>query len=142
MSQSPENSYPRSIRLLKKSDFDGVIRRGVHVSDGRMRLRVLPRESGLPSRLGITVGRKAGKAVVRNLIKRRIREAFRLHRHELPEGLDVVVFPTLRRGEPPPSLQEIEASLLGLIPRSRDRLEARRGKAKASRPGIAARGRP
>ena len=44
----------------------------------------------LPTRLGITVTRKIGKAHERNLIKRRLREAFRRYRHALPEGLDLV----------------------------------------------------
>jgi ribonuclease P protein component len=44
----------------------------------------------LPTRLGITVTRKVGKAHQRNVVKRRLREAFRRHRHALPEGLDVV----------------------------------------------------
>jgi len=49
-----------------------------------------PSTRPLPTRLGITVTRKVGKAHERNLIKRRLREAFRRHRHALPEGLDLV----------------------------------------------------
>ncbi len=48
------------------------------------------RESG-PTRLGVTVSRKVGSAVIRNRIKRLIREAFRLQRHRLPQTLDLVV---------------------------------------------------
>jgi len=43
------------------------------------------------SRLGITVGRKAGPSVKRNLFKRRVREWFRHHREELHGALDIVV---------------------------------------------------
>lgn len=43
------------------------------------------------SRLGITVGRKAGPSVKRNLFKRRVREWFRRHRSELGGPLDIVV---------------------------------------------------
>ncbi len=43
------------------------------------------------TRLGIAVGRRVGKAVVRNLVKRRIREWFRHQFTSLPRGADVVV---------------------------------------------------
>lgn len=43
------------------------------------------------SRLGITVGRKAGPSVKRNRFKRRVREWFRHHRDQLREPVDIVV---------------------------------------------------
>ena len=42
-------------------------------------------------RLGITVGRRVGGAVVRNRLKRRVREWFRAARRHIPPGTDVVV---------------------------------------------------
>jgi ribonuclease P protein component len=48
--------------------------------------------SGRPhARLGVTVSRKVGGAVVRNRVKRLVREAFRLHPHWFRQPLDVVV---------------------------------------------------
>ena len=50
----------------------------------------LPAEAGL--RLGITVSKKVGPSVTRSLVKRRLREAFRQHRHKwFIDGVVVVV---------------------------------------------------
>jgi ribonuclease P protein component len=53
---------------------------------------VLPngRTDGL-TRLGLTVSTKVGNAVVRNRLRRRLRELFRTRRHALPRGLDMVI---------------------------------------------------
>jgi ribonuclease P protein component len=44
-----------------------------------------------PGRIGITVSRKVGDAVVRNRVKRRLRECYRRRRVEFPRGWDFVV---------------------------------------------------
>jgi ribonuclease P protein component len=43
-----------------------------------------------PTRLGITVTRKVGRAVVRNRIKRLVREVVRRNRRRIAPGLDMV----------------------------------------------------
>jgi ribonuclease P protein component len=45
------------------------------------------------NRLGLSVSRKFGGAVRRNRLRRLYREAYRLTRHQMPAGLDLVVIP-------------------------------------------------
>jgi ribonuclease P protein component len=59
--------------------------------------------------LGLTVPRAIGGSVVRNRIKRRIRDAFRLHRSEIGPQWDIVVNP--RRAALGASFPEIERAL-------------------------------
>ena len=48
------------------------------------------------NRLGITVSTKLGHAVVRNRVRRRLREIYRLHEGEMPTGIDLVVVARVR----------------------------------------------
>lgn len=49
------------------------------------------RNGSRENRLGLTVSTKVGKAVVRNRVRRRLREIYRLHQHELTQGWDLVL---------------------------------------------------
>ena len=60
-----------------------------------------------PSRLGVTVTRKIGGAVQRNRCKRLVREAFRLDRALLPNGVDFLVI--AKDGAPTLRLQDVQA---------------------------------
>ena len=49
------------------------------------------RNRGGDSQLGITVGTKVGKAVIRNKVRRRLREIYRLHESAICRGFDIVI---------------------------------------------------
>jgi len=87
--------FQQSDRLRRSVEFQRVIRRGRRVAGTAFVVIVSQRtnrSSQEPaSRLGITVSRKVGRAVVRNRVKRRIREWFRTRREMLGAGLDWVV---------------------------------------------------
>lgn len=115
----PDQRFRPEHRLRRKADFDRVYRRRRSVGDEL--LVVYGCENDLPHpRLGLSVSRKVGGAVVRNRWKRLLREAFRLHRCELPSGVDLVVSP---RPGGEPELQTITDSLRALARRVERRLE-------------------
>lgn len=83
---------PRSLRLRSAREIRAVLKQGQRVSDRLLTIHARP--NGLPQpRLALAVSRKVSpKAVVRNRLKRLIRESFR-HGQGRLAGLDVVVVP-------------------------------------------------
>lgn len=88
----PDQRFPKSVRLRRQAEFDLVYQGKVFAADDVLVIRAIRHESGV-TRLGLSVSRKVGNAVVRNRWKRLIREAFRRQRLELPVGMDMVVRP-------------------------------------------------
>jgi ribonuclease P protein component len=81
---------------LRTADFRKVYDHGTRVSGPLFAAFCLARPdetSNCAPRLGLTVPRAIGGSVVRNRIKRRMREAFRLHRTELNPKWDIVINP-------------------------------------------------
>ncbi|MEM9064843.1 MAG: ribonuclease P protein component [Planctomycetota bacterium] len=71
-------------------DYQAAFRARLRKSAGP--LTVFGRANDLDcTRLGLSIGRKVGNAVVRTTLKRRLREAFRLNKGDLPAGFDLVV---------------------------------------------------
>jgi ribonuclease P protein component len=91
-----ERCFPRSSRILRSADFRHIYDHGFRVSGPLFAAFCKAREgdaTGLSARIGLTVPRAIGNAVVRNRIKRRLREAFRLHRSQLGPHWDIVFNP-------------------------------------------------
>lgn len=92
-------TFPRSARLLRHADFERVYKQGRRHFSASMTVFFLQRDaadakapaSGL--RIGFTVGRALGGAVIRNRIKRRLREAVRLNRPWPAANADIVINP-------------------------------------------------
>jgi ribonuclease P protein component len=81
---------PKNERLLKRAEFVNLNRSGIRRYTEHFILIVKKNDLGI-TRLGITIGKKFGKAVKRNRTKRLIREFFRLNKSDLIQGYDIVV---------------------------------------------------
>jgi len=79
--------FRRRYRLTHDRQFQAVFNAKLRKSRGPLTLWAKPNGMDEP-RLGLSVGRRVGGAVVRNRLKRRLREAFRLERPRLPGGED------------------------------------------------------
>ncbi|MCG3126862.1 MAG: Ribonuclease P protein component [Phycisphaerae bacterium] len=87
-------TLPAEARVKRRADLGRVFSSGIKTADARIRLWVVRNGAGT-TRFAVSVNRKHGHAVRRNLLKRRLREAFRLTRHELTPGLDIVCSPQI-----------------------------------------------
>ena len=81
----------RRHRLSRSRDFDAVYRQGRSVSTRFLVLYSFSRDDNGPPRVGFAVPRETGGAVVRNRVKRQLREVWRSRLEEIPAGRDYVL---------------------------------------------------
>lgn len=90
MASKADERFPRSYRIDKSSVFRSLYSKGKRYDAGSFVLFGQPNTLG-HHRLGLTVSRKVGCAVVRNRIKRVFREVFRRAIADIPSHFDFVV---------------------------------------------------
>jgi len=112
----PNFRFSKSDRLRKKAEFDSVFQCKQSTADKMIVVYWKKNDTHL-SRLGLVVSRKVGKAHDRNRWKRLLREVFRLNRHRIPGGFDLVIIP--RQGIVPEfsCLQQSFRRLVGHLPK-------------------------
>ncbi len=105
-------TFTKEDRILKRSEYLALSRTGIKIHN-KYFVAVLGegRFDGL--RIGITVSRKVGNAVVRNRLKRLIKEYFRLNRDKLPKRADISLI--AKRGLADLSSVQARNSLGGLF---------------------------
>lgn len=81
------------LRLKKQSDFQKLFSKGKRAFSPSLTLIYFPSKE---MRMGISVGKRHGKSVARNRIKRLLREAFRLSREEMKGNYSIVLIPKVR----------------------------------------------
>ena len=117
--------FSKAERLRKRREFLGVYERGDKIQSTYFVLYIL--ENGRPHhRLGITASRKIGRAVVRNRIKRRLREIFRTNKQAIFPHCDLVV--NAKRAAARAHNQQIQEDILkGILRWKRKALPRERG---------------
>ena len=104
---------PQELRLRKPSDFARVASAGRGRSNGLLTVRFSPNTLEV-SRFGFSTSKKLGKAVERNRIKRRLREAAR--KTPLRMGYDLIVI--ARAASAAASYQELADALADAVRRA------------------------
>lgn len=105
----------RSHQHLRRSrDFQTVRAKGRRIQCGVFLFTAAPQTSdsgvSLAPRLGVITSRRAGNAVVRNRLRRLVREIFRAHQTELRPDVDIVL--VMRPGAARLTFQELETRFL------------------------------
>ena len=118
------STFAKNKRLVSNGQFKEVLAGGLRVSDGLLTLYMAKNDCGCP-RLGVSVGKSCGGAVVRNRIKRLLREAFRQSQDRIPAGFDYLLmisrnYTKSDKSGPKEAIrqltfQQVRASLLSLV---------------------------
>ena len=102
---------PKTMHLRSSHDFERIYADGQRAGDDHLLIFSSTNNLNV-NRLGLSVSRKHGSAVHRNVKRRRIREAFRCLQHDLPGSFDLIAVPRQRDDS---TLQDYRNSLRTLI---------------------------
>ena len=92
------STFPKAARLLVRREFLAIQRRGERRHSRHFVVITSPARTDRP-RLGITASRRFGNAVMRNRIKRKLREFFRVRRAQISASYDILIIPKSRAKE-------------------------------------------
>ena len=83
--------FNRAMRIRQSREFARARQEGRRVVQGCLIANWLRLPASASTRLGVVTSSKIGGAVVRNRARRLLREAFRLHQHDLSQPVDLIL---------------------------------------------------
>jgi ribonuclease P protein component len=113
--------FLKSERLKKSKEFKGVFQQCRKLEDGQLAMYVQFHEDVALRKFGVSLSRALGKAYLRNRLKRRLREIYRVEKENFRRGYQLILVP--RRGSASRTFSELRQSFLtlatraGLLPR-------------------------
>lgn len=107
----------REYRLKKRQDFRRAFQAGQSYANRQFVVVLYKREEEGVPRIGVSVSRKVGKAVVRNRIRRYVKEVLRHWIPQLKTGVDYVVIARMPVAKM--DFHQVRGSLLHLFKRAR-----------------------
>jgi ribonuclease P protein component len=84
-------SFPKARRLTHRSEYERVKQKGLTQRGRLLMLNAMPVEDSGPWRAGFVTSGRLGGAVVRNRVRRRLREILRRQQHGLRQGVWFVI---------------------------------------------------
>lgn len=103
----------RRLRLRNREDFQRVYREGRSFANSQFVVYWRRREEPGPFRLGVSVSAKLGKAVVRNRMRRMVKEIVRLNADKLQDQVDLILI--VRKPALEMSFWDMEKSVLHVL---------------------------
>jgi ribonuclease P protein component len=107
-----QEGFPWHYRIVRGSDYRAIYDAGLKLYSDSFVLFARANSLG-HHRLGITVSRKIGGAVVRNRVKRLFREIFRKSAAEIPPSFDIVI--NARRGSAEAGYAQLQKEYLAVV---------------------------
>jgi len=98
--------------IKRNNEFRRIYALGKSAATGNIALYCKRNRRGC-SQLGITVSTKVGKAVIRNRVRRRLREIYRLHEASIARGYDLVIVARVK--SPYATYKQLERDFLRLV---------------------------
>ncbi|SJZ89389.1 ribonuclease P protein component [Garciella nitratireducens DSM 15102] len=98
--------------LKKNQEFKKIYREGKSYVNGLLVIYYLPNQKNY-NKLGLSVSKKVGNSVIRNRVKRRIRESYRLNEEKIKKGYDMVIISRVKANQA--DFQSIEKALIHLL---------------------------
>jgi ribonuclease P protein component len=105
-----------SERLKRSRDFKAVFQQCRKYENGHIALYVQFQEDAALKKFGVSLSRTLGKAHLRNRLKRRLLEIYRVEKNKFRRGYQVILIP--RRGSVDRTFDELRKSFLTLASRS------------------------